>query len=192
MKNIEQSPPIYNKLPAKYQSYSQKNNYQDSLDMFQKEYHNNPPGDVSNNVNNDNLPTNNMNNNSELLGNEETLLRNSKTIKKQVSQHSYSVDIFGGRFKKSDGEERRFSKKFGRGQGIKFMFENPEIIAQTTSLILPKSTKNDNNKDQNMGCDYYNKLKDNMLSNNSNIKYTLEQGKNGFFLGAPRYYPKEK
>jgi len=42
MKNIEQSPPIYNKLPAKYQSYSQKNNYQDSLDMFQKEYHNNP------------------------------------------------------------------------------------------------------------------------------------------------------
>ena len=194
--NVDQSPPIFNKVPEKYQP---KPTYQDSLDLFQKQYSNPPLSSpqktepIADNVTNDPVPKNN-NNEAQFINNKSALIdnnvpRNSKSIKRQNNINSYSLDIVGGALRNFGSEEQKFQQKFGRGKGIKFMYENPEYISQTQSMVgVPQSTKNEgeaNKSNNNAGSEYYFRLKE-MLSKKSSGN--TQEGK---VNGVPNSYNKE-
>lgn len=191
--NVDQSPPIFNKVPEKYQP---KPTYQDSLDLFQKQYSINPPLSSPQNtdpiVKNDPVPQNNnneanfINNKSALIENNEP--RNSKSIKRQNNINSYSLDIVGGALRNFGSEEQKYQQKFGRGNGIRFMYENPEYILQTQSMVGPKTSKNEGEADKpnkNVGSEYYFRLKE-MLS-----KKSSGNAQEGKVNGVPNSYNKE-
>lgn len=87
----------------------------------------------------------------------------------------------GNKIKARDRTDKNDNKKFGRG--IKFMFEPSQI---TQSLIIEQNKNGDIDKSKAIGVEHFNKLKEIL-----NKKETKEE-KTEFFLGAPRYYPKEK
>ena len=132
------------------------------MDLFQKQYSNNPPlsspqktEPIADTIINDPVPQNNnneahfINNKSALIDNNEP--RNSKSTKRQNNINSYSLDIVGGALRNFGSEEQKFQQKFGRGKGIRFMYENPEYILQTQSMVgVPKTTKNEGEPNQNI------------------------------------------
>lgn len=106
---------------------------------------------------------------------------NKQENEKTITRNSYSFDLLGNKIKTRDRNEKNDNKKFGRG--IKFMFEPSQI---TQSLIFEQNNSGNIDKNKAIGVEHFNKLKE-ILN-----KKEKKEEKTEFFLGAPRYYPKEK